>query len=62
MGTVESGESRPTDQSYAVFEYLSGLLQAEMERLHEIFLGDLVSFNGQLEAMGLDPVEVMGHR
>lgn len=58
MGVVESAESRPTDQSYEVFEYLSDLLQVELDRLGEILDGELVSFNDLLNAQGMDPIKI----
>jgi hypothetical protein len=62
LGVVEGSENRPTEQSYAVFEYLDGLLQAEMETLHGLLQSDLSSLNSRLEELGLDPIEVQsGH-
>jgi hypothetical protein len=58
MGVVEGGEARPTDQSYDVFEYLSGLLQTELSSLHEYLTVDLPAFNDLLEGLGLDPIEL----
>jgi hypothetical protein len=57
MGVVESAEDRPTDQSYEVFDYLSGLLQDELDRLDEILEVDLPAFNRRLEGMGLAPID-----
>ena len=57
MGVVEGAESRPTDQSYRVFEHLSQLLAAEMERLEEILGSELEPFNDQLEALGSAPIK-----
>jgi hypothetical protein len=56
MGVVESGESRPTNQSYAVFEYLSGKLQRELDRMAEIVAGTVGRLNEMLREEGLDPV------
>ncbi|MFC1661796.1 WD40/YVTN/BNR-like repeat-containing protein [Gemmatimonadota bacterium] len=58
MGVVEGGEARPTDQSYAVFEYLSALLQAELDRLSGILQEDLGTFNRRLEGLGLGAIEI----
>jgi photosystem II stability/assembly factor-like uncharacterized protein len=57
LGVVEGSENRPTEQSYTVFEYLDGLLQAEMEKLHNLLQQDLGALNGRLEGLGLDPIE-----
>jgi hypothetical protein len=62
LGVVEGSENRPTEQSYTVFEYLDGLLQAQMETLHGLLQEDLPSLNSRLEDLGLDPIEVpSGH-
>ena len=58
MGVVESAESRPTAQSYEVFEYLSDLLQVELDRLQEILSGEMSSFNALLEERGLEPIKL----
>jgi hypothetical protein len=60
LGTVEGSENRPTDQSYAVFEYLEGLLVAQFEELHRLLEEDMGSLNQRLVALGLEPLEV-GH-
>lgn len=57
MGVVESAEAPPTDQSYRVFEHLSGLLQVELDRLGAIIQTDLVRLNELLEGQGLEPIE-----
>ncbi len=41
MGTVESAEAPPTDQSQRVFQHLSNLLQAELDRLTMVLRIDL---------------------
>jgi hypothetical protein len=56
LGVVQSAEARPTAQSYQVFELLSGELQLQLDRLHEILADDLPRFNQLLEARGLAPV------
>lgn len=58
MGVVESAENRPTEQSYTVFNYLSDLLQKELDRLETILDQDLPTLNEALEDEGLEPVEV----
>jgi photosystem II stability/assembly factor-like uncharacterized protein len=57
MGVVESGESAPTDQSYAVFDHLSGLLQTELIRLNTIIEQDLQRLNELLREANLDPIQ-----
>ncbi|MBT8397641.1 MAG: glycosyl hydrolase, partial [Gemmatimonadetes bacterium] len=62
LGVVEGSENRPTAQSYAVYEYLDGLLQVEMETLHDLLQGDLPALNVRLESLDLDPISVgSGH-
>ncbi len=58
LGVVESSENRPTDQSYAVFERLSALLQAELDRLEGILTGDLAALNARFTRAGMEPVQV----
>ena len=45
QGTVESGDARPTDQSYAVFKDLSARLDKELARLDSLTKIDVVEFN-----------------
>ncbi len=62
LGVVEGSENRPTEQSYEVFEYLDGLLQAELGTLHDLLQNELSSLNGRLEELGLDAIQVQsGH-
>jgi len=58
MGVVESGEARPTDQSYTVFDRLSASLQQQLDRLDAVVTGDLSTLNQALEGAGLEAVEV----
>jgi hypothetical protein len=62
QGTVESSESRPTDQSYTVFAELSGKLQVELEALKQVFDKDLAAFNEMLRNANLKPIEKPGLR
>jgi hypothetical protein len=57
QGTVESGDSRPTAQSYEVFKELSGRLDKELARLDALVKGDLAAFNKQLNAARLEPIK-----
>lgn len=57
QGTVESGDYRPTDQSYAVFKELSGRLDKQLARLETLVKNDLAAFNKALQAAGLAPVK-----
>jgi hypothetical protein len=57
QGIVESGDYKPTAQSYAVFKELSARLDKQLARLAEVAKSDLSSFNAQLAAANLDPVK-----
>jgi hypothetical protein len=62
LGVVEGAEARPTDQSYAVFEYLNDLLTVELTTLHGLLQEDLVELNGRLQSLGLEPISLeAGH-
>ena len=58
QGTVESGDSRPTDQSRAVFKELSGRLDTELRRLDALVQTDVAAFNKALEAAGQAPIKI----
>jgi hypothetical protein len=60
MGVVESGEARPTDQSYTVFEYLSGILQVQLDEMNRLLDEDLAAFNAVLRESGLEMIQVGG--
>jgi photosystem II stability/assembly factor-like uncharacterized protein len=57
QGIVESGDARPTDQSYAVFKELSGRLDKELGRLEALVRSDLPALNALLTGAGLDPIK-----
>jgi photosystem II stability/assembly factor-like uncharacterized protein len=56
QGTVESGDYKPTDQSYAVFKELSGRLDKEFARLESILNTDVAAFNTLLAGAKLPPI------
>ncbi|MBA3297117.1 MAG: glycosyl hydrolase [Acidobacteria bacterium] len=56
QGTVEGGDYKPTDQSYAVFKELSGRLEKQLARIDALATNDLPALNKTLEAAGLTPV------
>jgi hypothetical protein len=60
MGGVEGSENRPTDQSYAVFEYLSGLLQAQLDQMEAVLSAELPALNARMEELGLEPIKSGG--
>jgi photosystem II stability/assembly factor-like uncharacterized protein len=57
QGVVESGDSRPTDQSYAVFKELSGRLDTQLTRLETILKTDVAAFNATLSAAKLPAID-----
>ncbi len=56
LGHVEGGEGEPTEQAQEVYQYLSGLLQVELDRLQVIIETDLRRLNELLTDNGLDPI------
>jgi hypothetical protein len=56
QGIVESGDARPTDQSYAVFEELSARLDKQLARLDAVVKTDLAGFNTQLAGMKMEGI------
>jgi photosystem II stability/assembly factor-like uncharacterized protein len=56
QGTVESGDYKPTDQSYEVFKDLSARLDAQLARLEGLVKTDLAAFNATLAAANLPAV------
>jgi photosystem II stability/assembly factor-like uncharacterized protein len=57
QGTVESGDSKPTDQSIAVFKDLSTRLDDQLARLDAVVKRDLAEFNSALVAAKLEAVK-----
>jgi hypothetical protein len=57
MGVVQNADGRPTEQSYEVFELLSGELDRQLARLSEVLETELGRFNELLDARDLEPVE-----
>jgi len=56
QGIVESGDYRPTDQSYTVFKDLSAQLGAQLAKLDALIKGDLAAFNVMVVKKKLAPV------
>jgi photosystem II stability/assembly factor-like uncharacterized protein len=56
QGIVESGDYRPTDQSYAVFKDLSAQLDAQLAKLDALVKVDLAAFNVMVAKKKLAPV------
>lgn len=57
LSVVESSESRPTDQSYEVFEHLSALLDEQLSQMEIVIRRDLGTLNDLLIREGLEPIE-----
>ena len=60
LGVVLSGPFAPTEQSYDVFDMLSSLLDAELERMQTLVENDLKAFNAKVTAKGAEPVVPKG--
>ena len=58
LNQVEGSETRPTDQSYQVYEQLSTELDNEMERLQIIIQQDVRRLNDLLRELGMDPIDI----
>jgi hypothetical protein len=56
MSHVEEAEAAPTEQSYQVFQELSGQLDRELSALNMVWAQDLEAFNRLLRAKRLPPV------
>jgi hypothetical protein len=56
QGIVESGDYRPTDQSYAVFKELTSQLETHLGRLDVLLRSDVEAFNKLIVRKKLPPV------
>jgi len=56
QGVVDSGDAKPTDQSYAVFKDLSAQLNRQLQRLDTLVHTDVAAFNKELARKKLAPV------
>jgi hypothetical protein len=56
QGIVESGDARPTDNSYVVFKELSGRLDEQLARLDASVKTDVAAFNKLLRGKRLEPI------
>jgi len=56
LSVVDSGDSRPTDQSYAVFKELSSKLSVETQALDALLARDVPGFNALLARFGRRPI------
>jgi hypothetical protein len=57
QGTVESGDYKPTAQSYEVYRELSAKLETQFGRMNTLTKMDLSALNRLLAAAGLPPVQ-----
>jgi photosystem II stability/assembly factor-like uncharacterized protein len=55
-GIVESADDQPTDQTYEVFDFLSGQLEEQLVELEGIVSRDVAEFNVALQEAGLQPI------
>jgi hypothetical protein len=54
---IESAESRPTDQTYAVFDLLSRRLDRHLADLDGLFDEEVPAFNELLREHDLEPID-----
>ena len=57
LNLVEGSYHRPTDQSYQVFDQLSGQLGTELDQMNLVITQDLARLNELLRELGLDPID-----
>ncbi|HKR55829.1 MAG TPA: hypothetical protein VJS20_05980, partial [Gemmatimonadales bacterium] len=57
-GVVGSADAAPTEQSYQVFELVSGLLQTQLDQLKAIVTTDIPAFNQAVAAQNVPAVIV----
>lgn len=57
LRVVDTGDGRPTQQAYTVFEELSQRLDVQLRALETVLEKDMVAFNALLSRHGLAPVE-----
>ena len=60
--SIESGDGRPTEQSYVVCKELSAQIDAQRKRLDEVLGNDLTAFNRLLSERKVDPVRAEGNK
>lgn len=56
QGTVESADTAPTSQSYAVFDELSGRLETQLTAWREIQAKDLVALNDLIKKNNIEAI------
>ena len=57
MRVIETGDAKPTDQSYVVFKELSAQLDAIRQDFDAILQSDLANFNHAATSQGQPPIE-----
>lgn len=58
LNQVEGSDNKPTDQSYQVFDALSGQLGTELDQMNLVIAQDVARLNQLLRELGLDPIDV----
>jgi hypothetical protein len=58
LGVVSRSETPPTDQSYAVYAELAGLIDAQLQKLGQIMKTDVPAFNQQVRDANIPAVVV----
>jgi photosystem II stability/assembly factor-like uncharacterized protein len=56
-GVIEASDSKPTDQTYTVFDELSAQLDTQLKQRDAVLARELVRFNAALRREKLDPID-----
>jgi hypothetical protein len=56
-GVIESADSKPTDQSYTVYNELTGELDKQLQRLNTTLRTELAQMNAALKREKLAPID-----
>lgn len=57
LSMVERGDGRPNEGMHEVFDIMSSELQRHLDRLAEVWEGELATVNRELERLGLPPLD-----
>ncbi|MED5461969.1 MAG: glycosyl hydrolase, partial [Pseudomonadota bacterium] len=58
MGTVDVGDTRPTDSAIAVREEIGAVIESELELLDVVWEENVPALNSQIQSMGIDLVSI----
>ena len=55
--SIETGDGRPTPQSYAAFQMLSSELDVQLGKLNETLKTEVAQFNSLLSSRRIEPIK-----